>query len=820
MAKSKKNKNIIKDNSKSSHEIWGIIYLTSGIFISVSLVSYLVNPDENVLGPYFGTFLSSGLIFLFGKIPGFLLPLITIYIGVSLFRSTKLDLRKLFFCFLLTLEICTLFSIHTITIIKQSDFAFFENCIGHIAVYFLHYVFGTHAFGPYFLFSVALVLTGSALFQINLRNTFLNIYLFFKKFFLILIHGISIIIKNIRMKMEKADQPDFAKQPVAVKKDTRITKTQKAIEWKQDTMPVQQDIDEEAKRLEQELADFRAKKDKPITISTIDQIDVGSSDNGSFDADDIDVEKANTVDPSIFNAEDSDEPFCKIPSLNEKREVHKPSKPYKIPSPDILQTVQEKTNTVDRQYFVENSHILEKTLLNFCIEGKVVHVSPGPVVTRYEIELAPGIKISKLVNLHDDLSMAVGGKKIRIEAPIPGKAAIGIELPNKEMQLVSFKNVLTSDVFRKSRAKLPIIIGKSISGTPFVTDVTKMPHLLIAGQTGSGKSVAINSFLCTLLMTKKPDELRLILIDPKKVEMSYYENIPHLMAPVVTESKEAVKALQWGVMEMTRRYRLLAKVHARNIDSFNQKVLEKSIKENVIPHFDNKTLPFIVIIVDELADLMLTASKDVEGLIQRVAQLARAVGIHLIVATQRPSVDIITGPIKANLTSRIAFRTIQSTDSRTILGSIGAEKLLGRGDMLFLRNGAPEVERFHGSFISEEDVENIVAEIKKQQFETEKIESFEDATNGVDVISTSSASASSSSASSDRDEKFEEAARLIVSTGLGSTSLLQRRLKLGYARAGRLMDELHEAGVVGPQKGGKVREVLVSSDVLEDMFNG
>ena len=299
-------------------------------------------------------------------------------------------------------------------------------------------------------------------------------------------------------------------------------------------------------------------------------------------------------------------------------------------------------------------------------------LSAPPVVTRYEIELAPGIKVSRVVNLHDDISMAVCGQRIRIEAPIPGKSAVGIELPNSARQIVHFKHILSSDAFRKSKAKLPAVIGTNISGAPYVTDITKMPHVLFAGQTGSGKSVCINSIICSLLMTKKPEELRLIMIDPKKVELAFYEGTPHLMSPVVTESKEAVKALQWGVIEMERRYKMLAKVGARNIDSFNTR-LESGKLNGILSEQDNKPLPFIVILVDELADLMMTASKDVEGLIQRIAQLARAVGIHLIVATQRPSVDIITGPIKANLTSRIAFRTIQSTDSRTILGHVGAE---------------------------------------------------------------------------------------------------------------------------------------------------
>jgi S-DNA-T family DNA segregation ATPase FtsK/SpoIIIE len=311
-------------------------------------------------------------------------------------------------------------------------------------------------------------------------------------------------------------------------------------------------------------------------------------------------------------------------------------------------------------------------------------------------------------------------------------------------------------------------------------------------------------------MTKRPEDLRLIMIDPKKVELAFYEGIPHLMSPVVTESKEAVKALRWGVKEMERRYRMLAKVGARNIDSFNSRLASGKIGE-MLPEEDNKPLPFIVILVDELADLMMTASKDVEVLIQRIAQLARAVGIHLIVATQRPSVDIITGPIKANLTSRIAFRTIQSTDSRTILGHVGAEKLLGMGDMLFLRNGAPEIERFHGAFISEEDVEKIVSEIRKQNIEIDKIESFHDEIED-------SGSDEAAFDNGERDELFEEAARTIVSIGQGSTSLLQRRMKIGYARAGRLMDELERAGFVGPSDGSKAREVKVKPDELEEIL--
>jgi S-DNA-T family DNA segregation ATPase FtsK/SpoIIIE len=377
--------------------------------------------------------------------------------------------------------------------------------------------------------------------------------------------------------------------------------------------------------------------------------------------------------------------------------------------------------------------------------------------------------------------------------------------------MVYFKDILRSDAFKKSTGKLSIIIGKNISGMPYVTDITKMPHLLIAGQTGSGKSVCINSIICSLLFTRKPEELRLILIDPKKVELTAYQGIPYLLSPVVTESREAVKALQWATKEMERRYRIIASAAARNIDSFNNKVSTGTIKEGAIKPEDNKLLPFIVIIVDELADLMMTAGRDVEVLIQRIAQLARAVGIHLIVATQRPSVDIITGKIKTNLASRIAFRTTQGVDSKTILDRGGAEKLLGLGDMLFLRSGAPDLERYHGSFISEEDVESLVKQSRDQVVNIDKIESFEKAVgNDGD---------GPGGGNGDRDELFEQAALIIAGLGQGSTSLLQRRMKIGYARAGRLMDELEQAGIVGPQEGAKVREVRMTLEQVEGLLS-
>ena len=827
MAKKKNKSPTTAPTSDFGHEIWGLIFLSLGVLVLISLVSHFANESANILGPL-GTKLSSGLIILFGSVAAFFFPLSVCYIGLLRLRGEPLNLRALLYSAALTLEVCVLLAIYSLPqLVSGPQFKVLQNYIGLFIVKTVFKpVFGSFRFGPYFLNGVALLITVLWLVRISPQRLLKWIHKtalwFFSKCNSIWVtvqkHLEENRIKREEIRAEKLREKEIkekenkAKQNIGVEpKKVEKKKTEESplpvaavpsleTEAKQAISGEPTGVEDEARqRLEQELAAFRAKRREPIKIMSIETADI--------EADEPEFDEEGEIPVGDIDSQDSFEQHSTTTTVKPP----KPSKPYEIPDISILPEPPALSSMIDKESIEKNSMTLEKTLMNFGVEGKVVFVSPGPVVTRYEIELAPGIKVSRVINLHDDISMAVSGQRIRIEAPIPGKSAVGIELPNSERQIVHFKHILMSDPFRKSKAKLPVVIGTNISGGPYVTDITKMPHVLIAGQTGSGKSVCINSIICSLLMTRKPDELRIIMIDPKKVELAFYEGIPHLMSPVVTESKEAVKALQWGVIEMERRYRMLAKVGARNIDSFNSRIESGKIG-GILPDEDNKALPFIVIIVDELADLMMTASKDVEGLVQRIAQLARAVGIHLIVATQRPSVDIITGPIKANLTSRIAFRTIQSTDSRTILGHVGAEKLLGMGDMLFLRNGAPEIERFHGSFISEEDVEKIVSEIRKQQFEVEKIESF------IDEIDGGSGGDQGAFADNDRDELFEDAARTIVSIGQGSTSLLQRRMKIGYARAGRLMDELERAGFVGPQDGSKAREVFVKPDEIEDYF--
>jgi S-DNA-T family DNA segregation ATPase FtsK/SpoIIIE len=472
---------------------------------------------------------------------------------------------------------------------------------------------------------------------------------------------------------------------------------------------------------------------------------------------------------------------------------------YKFPPLELLESSPYVKTPVSSEELNLTAKILKETLATFgiSIEDDFIEKNPGPVITRYEFKPGPGIKVNQIVNLADDLALAMQARRIRIVAPIPGKAAIGVEIPNKTPQIVCLKEILTSSFFENSTGRLNIALGKTISGEPFVTDLARMPHLLIAGSTGSGKSVCINGIITSLLCQLTPEEIRFIMIDPKMLELSIYDGIPHLERKVVTKPKVAEKILSDTVVEMENRYKLLAKASVRNIEDYNRKK-------------KNEVLPYIVIIVDELADLMMSSSTRTEALITRLAQMARAVGIHLILATQRPSVDVITGLIKANFSSRIAFQVASKIDSRTILDANGAEKLLGRGDMLFLQPGFPEPQRIHGALISSEETERVVEFIKAQNipapalevFSTEEKEEEEEIYDEGEEVT---------------DELYRQAVELVIRHKQGSVSLLQRRLGIGYQRAARLIDKLEVNGIVGPYVGSKTREVLVGADYLIEM---
>lgn len=468
---------------------------------------------------------------------------------------------------------------------------------------------------------------------------------------------------------------------------------------------------------------------------------------------------------------------------------------YKTPPIDLLKlNVQSKLNKEDKKELITNANKLVETLASFGVEANVNQVSKGPSVTRFELQPSPGVKVSKIVNLSDDIALGLAASGVRIEAPIPGKSAIGIEVPNRDLTPVYLREVIESPEFVNYNKNLVYCLGKDIGGNCVVSDLSKMPHMLIAGATGSGKSVCINTLIISLLYKYSPENVKLLMIDPKVVELSVYNGIPHLLIPVVTDPKKAAGALNWAVQEMTRRYKLFAENSVRNIEGYNE-LFEKGKIES--------KLPFVVIIIDELADLMMVCPNDIEDYIGRLAQMARAAGMHLVIATQRPSVDVITGVIKANIPSRISFAVSSQIDSRTILDTTGAEKLLGKGDMLFYPVGEPKPVRIQGAFISENEVENVVNFIKEQQGEPE----YKD-----EIISQIDSSASGSN--SECDELLSEATRIVVDAGQASTSLLQRRLRIGYNRAARIIDQMEERGIISGRDGSKPRQVLINREDL------
>lgn len=490
-----------------------------------------------------------------------------------------------------------------------------------------------------------------------------------------------------------------------------------------------------------------------------------------------------------------------------------PEKKYVFPPVDLLKAGSGKKSANTESQLRETANKLQQTLKTFGVNVTVTNISCGPAVTRYEIQPEMGVKVSKIVGLADDIKLNLAAADIRIEAPIPGKAAVGIEVPNKENVTVAFRDLIESKEFKESKSKISFAVGKDIAGKTKVTDIAKMPHLLIAGATGSGKSVCINTIIMSILYKADPSEVKLLMIDPKVVELSVYNGIPHLMIPVVTDPKKASGALHWAVAEMTDRYEKFAQANVREINGYNAKVDSIEVPEG---QERPQKMPQIVIIVDELADLMMVASNDVEEAICRLAQLARAAGIHLVIATQRPSVNVITGLIKANMPSRIAFAVTSGVDSRTILDMNGAEKLLGKGDMLFNPQGAPKPIRVQGAFVSDEEVSKVVEYIKEHNGDVQYNDSVQQKMESLQSSGSNSVSISDSDAADDgRDAYFVDAARIIVDKEKASIGMLQRYLKVGFNRAARIMDQLEEAGIVGPEEGTKPRTVLMNKEQFE-----
>lgn len=482
----------------------------------------------------------------------------------------------------------------------------------------------------------------------------------------------------------------------------------------------------------------------------------------------------------------------------------KPKERFHLPPLSLLDSGEVKRVTIDKQSLVMNSRILEKKLMDYGVEGQVMQVRPGPVITVYEFEPAPGVKVNKIVNLADDLALALSAISIRIVAPIPGKSVVGIEIPNALRETVYIKEIVDSEAFKTSESKLTLALGKDISGAPFVIDLAKMPHLLVAGSTGSGKSVSINSMICSILLRATPDDVKFLLIDPKMLELSAYEDIPHLLLPVITNPKKAATGLMWLVEEMERRYSLLANRGTRNIELYNR-TIETEMREGT-PDAQGNTpeaaagekLPYILVVIDELADLMIISSREVEESITRLAQMARAVGIHLILATQRPSVDVLTGIIKANFPARISCQVSSKVDSRTILDTIGAEHLLGMGDMLFLPPGSSKLKRVHGALVSSGEIKRMVGFLRNQGkpiYDQSILDEKKAKETGTEE--------------GEYDEKYDEAVAFVAETGQASISLIQRRFRVGYNRAARIVEKMEEEEIVGPSDGIKPREVLI-----------
>jgi len=491
--------------------------------------------------------------------------------------------------------------------------------------------------------------------------------------------------------------------------------------------------------------------------------------------------------------------------------------PYELPGVDLLDQVEKEQGGMSKDSLIASSRLLEKKLSDFGVEGKVVAVTSGPVITMFEYEPAPGVKISRVANLADDLAMSMRAVSIRILAPLPGKAVIGIEIPNPKREYVALREVISSSIFTESKSMLTLVMGVDIVGQPEVADLRKMPHLLIAGATGTGKSVSLNAMITSILYKARPEDVRFLMIDPKRIELAPYNDLPHLIYPVINTAKQANQALKWAVAEMETRYKLLAEKGVRNIEGYNRKIrreLAETPKQDLVPPAGPtpaegeepvpppgppEPLPYLVIIIDELADLMMVSAREVEESITRLAQMARAAGIHLILATQRPSVDVLTGIIKANFSTRVSFQVSSRTDSRTILDMNGAEKLLGEGDLLFLPPGTAKLTRIHGAFVSDDEIKRVTAFIKAQE-DPEYLDDLSVASQESDDPE-----------DEEYDEKYDEAVELVTRTGRASISLIQRHLRVGYNRAARMIEVMEREGVVGPADGARPRQILARS---------
>ena len=790
-----------KVSTRQQEEILGILLMALGLLVLISLISH--SPTEepgalkflkinNAMGVV-GAFISYWLIKVLLGYPAIVVPFILSAWGWNRFKSGSIEkmTRITYHSLLAALYIAIMLGLpEAIDSAARVPIYSYSGVIGGFLAQALHHAFGTVGSVIVLLAvgAVALILT----LELSLNEIWKHLVAFVQTL-VIFLKDQSGSIKNWRFEFPK--------------RGTRKSKN---------VQPDKEQFKKSAQ--EDETTDDMPRWKKLSRIANAEQ---KTEPSATFNSPDLELPPDNLANNKMSNPVAEPQAGSAPPNeiVSNHQEPRKTGN-YIFPSVELLSEYTGPEKSQSREELLNNARTLEERLEEFDVQGKVIEINPGPVVTRYEYEPAPGIKVARITALADDLALAMRARRMRIVAPIPGKAAIGIELPNPEPQMVYLKDILQSEEFKNSSSPLTIALGKTISGKVYVTSLDQMPHLLIAGATGAGKSVCINAIIASILYKSHPRDVQFAMIDPKRLELTSYRMLRRhhltyrddLNEEVVTNPKNALAILHSLELEMENRYTRLAHVGSRNIAEYNKRIDKSSVPLPGDSEEEGqalKPLPYIVLIIDELADLMMTAAKEIEEPITRLAQMSRAVGIHLIVATQRPSVNVITGVIKANFPARMAFQVASKIDSRTILDANGADKLLGQGDALFLPSGSPEPIRVHGSYVSSEDIERSIEHIRNQPFYQKDLlpvrtESQED--DGYSIHSDGK-----------RDELFHEALKLVVRHQQGSISLLQRRLKIGYSRAARLIDELEAAGVVGSFDGSKAREVLVDDSYLNEM---
>ncbi|HNX68344.1 MAG TPA: DNA translocase FtsK [Candidatus Omnitrophota bacterium] len=787
------------------NEIWGVFFLVLGLIAFASLFFYRAEdisfytsqpsfPVQNCMG-VIGAYVAFGLFMVFG-VSAFVIPMVFLLWSWCFFLQNVPE-RKLFKFIGLSITLLALATIVTISVKPQFRFIY-GGAFGYVAGNYLLRYFGQ--LGSYFIAG------GAFLFAFLLATDFL-LYPMFRAMTKKIRGGVEGITENLEKAQKGAEKFAAAARKAQVQAEREAKQREKEERQREkERQRLEKEKEKAASRMPEEIAKLETKiktyEYKPQPPQAKAEIDrkaeaLKKEEMKAKNPKQVETPKTPSSKEAGSESQASETTFTGIIGAPVDADQG-----YEFPSPDLLRKpVNEKVGGDD---LAANSKIIEETLAEFGLEVKVVEVEQGPVITRYELLPAPGVKVNLIESYSNDLALALKATSIRFIIPIPGKSAVGVEVPNSVSRAIYMREMVECPEFQSKKYILPLALGKDTSGKSLIAELAAMPHILIAGTTGSGKTVCINSIIAGLLYYCKPSQLKFVMIDPKMVELAIYNKIPHMLSPVVTDVRKAANTLNWVVMEMERRYRLFAAVGVRDIQAFNSRELSEEDKaqlaqvkdsENVIP----AAIPRIVVIVDELADMMMVAQDKVETAIIRLAQLSRAVGIHLILATQRPSVDVITGIIKANMPARVAFKVNSAIDSRTILDGKGAEKLVGRGDMLFIQPGTDKMVRGQASFIITEEINRLVAFVSKQG-RPEYHSEIQAAQNGT---------ANGAGSSNERDELFEEAKNIVLTSRQASTSYLQRRLGLGYTRAARIIDQLEASGAIGPQQGAKPREILL-----------